>query len=624
MQPTRLPSLDSISRSPLSARPLLAKPRAWGAALALTFLAAGVQGQESQESTSEAEVVETVPIESITDVPELQRLIEVSRNYDGARQHIEVITSHFPNRLTGSSQLKLAQGWAVMTFEDWGIPAQLEQWGEVEVGFDRGPKSGRVLSPEPRELTFITPCWSPGTLGAVKGPALREPETFEELEERSEEFVGAWVLRNSKVSRSARRKFDAFFGELGVAGTVRPGSRDGRLVTSGSWNIEWDELPTLVKVSVLYEQYEELSKQVDAAAEGDGEPVVLEFNIENQFLHGPLPQHNVVAEITGSEWPDEYVIVQGHIDAWDGAQGACDNGTGVATTLEAARMIMFADITPKRSIRFVLYSGEEQGLYGSQGYVDQHVDELENISVVFNHDNGTNFLRGIAVTEAMMEDFEEVFAPIQRLDPSRPFEISQIPGLRPGPSDHSPFITAGVPAFHWDQAKDGYRRLHHTQHDTLAEVNHEDQRHSALLIAMAAVGFANKASRVDRSYMREPDPRRMGVYLGGEQGTFVQQVVADSHAEKAGWQSGDEILSVDGQQVATRREISSALQEGGPKKVIEVRRGEEVIETVLDYSDDPLEEERKAWRKRREAEAQSKSEGEAAAEEAPVKEDGDK
>ncbi len=617
----------------MSLQPRLLLPvralQSWSAGCFLSLallvpLTAGAQEEPvSDQEPSQEEAVQARAIEEITDDPQLARLIQLSRDLDGARRHIEVITSHFPNRLTGCSQLQLAQGWAVGTFEDWGIPASLEPWGEVEVGFDRGPKSGRVVSPEERSLTFVTPCWSPGTAGAQEGPALREPASLEELQERKDDFKGAWVLRHPKAERSERDEYEELFLEVGALGRIRPGIRDGRLSTGGSWDIEWENLPRLVEIKLLFEEFEALATEAQAAAETGADPVRLEFDIQDQFLHGPIPQHNVVAEITGSEFPDEFVIVQGHIDAWDGAEGACDNGTGVATTLEAARLIMFADIVPRRSIRFVLYSGEEQGLHGSKGYVEKHVEELENISVVFNHDNGTNYLRGIGVTAAMLEDFQTVFAPIQRLDPTRPFEIWEVQGLRPGPSDHGPFVEAGVPAFHWDQSRDGYRRLHHTQFDTLAEVNHEDQRHSALVVAMAAVGFADLDHKVDRSFMREPDPRRMGVYLGGERGRFLERVMGGSLAEKAGWQQGDEIISMDGVEMKNRRQITSSLQEGGPKKSVVLARGEEQIETVLDFTDDPLEKERSAWRIRRaeEAAAEEAAAEEAAAEEAAAEED---
>jgi len=243
----------------------------------------------------------------------------------------------------------------------------------------------------------------------------------------------------------------------------------------------------------------------------------------------------------------------------------------------------------------VLYSGEEQGLYGSRGYVERHVAELDKISVVLNHDNGTHYLKGVGVTRAMLEDFEQVFALVKRLDPARPFEIRVVDGLRPGPSDHSPFIGAGVPAFHWDQSEEGYQHLHHTQYDTLEQVDDDDQTHSALVVALAAVGFANLDHLVDRSFMRAPQPRRMGVFLGGDSGCELERVVPDSRAAQAGWQAGDRILSIGGVEVSGRRQLVRELQAAEAKMAVVLQRGEERIETELDYSGDPLEAERKAW-----------------------------
>jgi hypothetical protein len=371
---------------------------------------------------------------------------------------------------------------------------------------------------------------------------------------------------------------------------VGPGARDGRVITGGSWDVDLEALSQLVRVVVEYTQYDSLVESLRA-----GETVELEFDIAAEFVSGPVEQFNVVAELRGSEFPQEYVIVQGHIDGWDGAQGACDNGTGVATTLEAARLLSGLGIAPRRTIRFVLYSGEEQGLFGSRGYVRRHEEELERISIVLNHDNGTNFLRGIGPTSAMLADFEEVFAPIQELDPERPFELRVSPGLTPGPSDHAPFIEAGVPAFHWDQSEEGYRRLHHTQHDTLAEVNDADQSHSSRVVALAAWRFAALDHLVDRTRMRQPSPRRMGVYLNQDDGRLVDSVVEGSLAAGAGWQAGDRILAIDDVVVESRGEIQAELQRGGPRKVVRLERAGAELETVLDYSEDPMERERQEW-----------------------------
>ena len=208
-------------------------------------------------------------------------------------------------------------------------------------------------------------------------------------------------------------------------------------------------------MTLLRKQFDEL-----AAWLKDGKPVTLEFDIRNYFKKGPIKLYNVIADIPGSELPDEYVIVGGHIDSWDGATGATDNGTGVATTLEAARILMKAGVKPRRTIRFMLWSGEEQGLLGSAAYVKAHKDLMPKISAVLVHDGGTNYLSGIGATEAMISDFEQVFAPVKELDPQFPFEVRKVAGLSGGGSDHASFLAANVPGFFWRQVGQGSLSAH--------------------------------------------------------------------------------------------------------------------------------------------------------------------
>ena len=237
----------------------------------------------------------------------------------------------------------------------------------------------------------------------------------------------------------------------------------------------------------------------------EGKPVTLEFDIRNHFKKGPIKLYNVIADIPGSERPDEYVIVGGHIDSWDGATGATDNGTGVATTLEAARILMKAGVKPRRTIRFMLWSGEEQGLLGSAAYVKAHKDLMPKISAVLVHDGGTNYLAGIGATEAILSDFEQVFAPVKDLDPQYPFELRKVAGLTGGGSDHASFLTANVPGFFWRQSgKARYQHTHHTQFDTFDAAVPEYQRHSSLVVALAAYGIANLDHLLSRDKLRMP------------------------------------------------------------------------------------------------------------------------
>ena len=420
--------------------------------------------------------------------------------------HLDVLCNRIGPRLTGSDNLTNACEWVRDRFASFGIEnARLESWGEFPVGFNRGPWFGRVIQPEPKSLEFMTMAWSAGTKGAVRGKAVLAPKDKKELDEAKEKgtLAGAWVLlprpglRRPRPDPAFRRSLRKELEDAKVAGIVAASSSE-LLVTGGLHRISWDKLPTLPSVTLLRKQFDEL-----AAWLKDGKTVTLEFDIRNYFKKGPIKLYNVIADIPGSELPDEYVIVGGHIDSWDGATGATDNGTGVATTLEAARILMKAGVKPRRTIRFMLWSGEEQGLLGSAAYVKAHKDLMPKISAVLVHDGGTNYLSGIGATEAMLSDFEQVFAPVKELDPKFPFEVRKVAGLSGGGSDHASFLAANVPGFFWRQAgKARYQRTHHTQYDTFDAAIPEYQKHSSLVAAVGAYGIANLDHLLSREKLR--------------------------------------------------------------------------------------------------------------------------
>ena len=278
------------------------------------------------------------------------------------------------------------------------------------------------------------------------------------------------------------------------------------------------------------------------------------------------------------------MIVGGHIDSWDGATGATDNGTGCATTLEAARILMKSGVKPKRTIRFMLWSGEEQGLLGSAAYVKTHKDLMPKISAVLVHDGGTNYLSGIGATEAILSDFEQVFTPAKELDPKTyPFEVRKVTGLRGGGSDHASFLAANVPGFFWGQAGTArYQHTHHTQFDTYDAANPDYQRHSSLVVAIGAYGIANLDHLLSREKMRAPgggggfNRRRLGAQLDD---MSVVELDDEGAGKKAGLKEGDMILKVDGTKVGETMELNRALgagelqkKSGGPGAFATTRR----------------------------------------------------
>jgi hypothetical protein len=287
-----------------------------------------------------------------------------------------------------------------------------------------------------------------------------------------------------------RQKLQAAYKEAGVLGTITRRNNDilvtgGRRPTTAAF---LDNLPTTPQINMAASSFDAIMTHLDAK-----KPVTLEFDIRNHFKKGPVPIYNVLADIPGSEWPDQYVIVGGHIDSWDGATGATDNGTGVASAMEAARILMAAGVHPKRTIRFMLWSGEEQGILGSRAYVQANKELMPKISAVLVHDLGTQYLSSVSGLSYQLADLKEVFAPVMTLNPAFPFKVRSTDSLTSLGSDHRPFVTAGVPAYFWGQSGEGfnYWDSHHSQHDTFDKAVPEYQEHSSIVIALAAYNIAN-------------------------------------------------------------------------------------------------------------------------------------
>jgi len=209
-------------------------------------------------------------------------------------------------------------------------------------------------------------------------------------------------------------------------------------------------------------------------------PVTLTANLRNTFSEKPAPVAITVAEIKGSELPDERVIIGGHLDSWDLGQGALDNGTGAMAVLEAARALHALGWTPKRTITFVLFTGEEQGGIGAATYVKHHESELAKTDAVLILDTGTGKVFSIALenlweTGALMS---EIYQPLQEV-----FDLQPISTRYFGSSDHVEFLNKGVPAYFCMQLPAQYREAHHSQSDTFDKVIPDQINEGAALLA---------------------------------------------------------------------------------------------------------------------------------------------
>ncbi|MFN0204971.1 MAG: M20/M25/M40 family metallo-hydrolase [Planctomycetota bacterium] len=523
--------------------------------------------------------------------PELARIEEISNRTTQVKQMQEVLCLEIGPRLTGSSQLTKACEWAKAQFESYGLKATMEPWGEVPVGFDRGKLSGKLLEPISKitqtgagsrpaykTLDVGTTAWTAGTNGPAAGYAVLMPASADEVTTDPGKYKNTWVVRPA-AARGARtdpsEPILLALEKAGVHGFVMIGRND-LILTSGNFNnIKWDALPTRVTVRIKKTDGDEITQFLK-----DGKEVKLEFNIENKFVKGPIPQYNVIADIPGTEFPDQYVVVGGHIDSWDGAQGATDNATGVVTTLEAARLLMKAGLKPRRTIRFMLWGGEEQGLLGSTAWLEQNKSLIPNISCALVHDEGTNYCNGLQVTPAIEALFAPALGALVNLNPLLPFEFFKVASLPVGiGSDHDAFLRVGIPGFFWVQQKGDvdYNFGHHTQNDNIDRVRYDYQKHSSIVIAYSAYQIANLNEMVPRSSAARS---ARGKRIGAETDLNLKIIALTENgvAAKAGLKEGDQIVKINNKDVAVRSELRGALAEveGNKAAVVVLRDGKKV------------------------------------------------
>ncbi len=503
---------------------------------------------------------------SLTDTE--KKIIELGTKDNRVMDHLDVLLNRFGGRLVGSDAYENAADWMIREYGKWGIKAWKEEAGKVPVGFNRGPWFGRVIgADEPMTLHFATPSYTSGTRGVQRGHVVHEPMTKAQLDRMKHRLKGAWVLlsgtsingwpidksakgdsirakiikeneeishkndslRNENWSKGSKHEMiplkehaGIFYREMldaGVLGFVQRSKvpiralYDRPLVNDS--NTCFDSLPHEAEILLDEHQYDKISQMVKERRD-----VELEFDIRNHFKLGPIKYHSVIAEIPGTEFPDEYVLISGHLDSYDVATGGIDCGTGIGPMLEAARLLALSGAKPRRTIRFIAFAAEEFGLLGAKAYVKKHHEELPRISMLFNRDGGPTPPVGMRVPAAMKEDVEKATSSIKMINTEYPFEVTIAPPqprrTAPGGNDGTVFDMEGVPSQGF-VTKDfkgydfDYGEIWHTERDVYNKHIPEYQEHTSVAIALAALGIANLDHLLSREGMyKEPEKQTKG------------------------------------------------------------------------------------------------------------------
>jgi hypothetical protein len=433
----------------------------------------------------------------------VKKIIEIGTTDNRTMQHEDFLANRIGGRIVGSHELEDAEKWVADQMRSWGLEVRVQEVGEIQVGFSRGPWYGRNLTDGGTPLHFGTPAYTAGTKGPTRGHVVIAPKSEREFERMKGTAKGAWVLLDSPSRGLALSLRDSTMISLlmdaGALGFIQGGELPLQILYDRAhcFDLTMDTLPTVCDIKLEKAQFDDIYRRVQAR-----ERVELEFDIRNHFFAGPVKFHNILGILRGSKYPDEYVISGGHLDAYDGGSGAIDDGQGTSVTLESARLLAAAGAKPRRSIIFSIWTAEEYGLLGSKYFVENKTVPLEKISNYFNRDGGPEVAVSVTVPPAMYDDFVQICEPLADVNPDFPFEVirrTAAPGPRPtsaGGSDHAYFAMNGVPTVSLglrDVKGYGfnYRDIWHTDRDLYDKCIPEYMEHSALVNAVVLYGVAN-------------------------------------------------------------------------------------------------------------------------------------
>ncbi len=419
-------------------------------------------------------------------------LLADQRTLDDTRE----LTASIGPRLTGSAAYERAAEWSAQRLRAAGLDRVMLEPFTLGRGWERELARARIIAPIDQMLHVAALGWTPSTAeGGVEGDVVALTDLAPETIARRTSLRGRIVLlpdgeRGGTPDRinAARRELDARLRDAGVRALL---SADGAPdnVLSARDRVYGGTISALPAAQIGREDAQTIRRLLNRG------PIRIAIELRNRITDAPVTVHNVVGEFRGRERPDEWVILGAHLDSWDFSAAAQDNATGVAMVLAAARAIAARELRPRRSIRFALWGGEEQGQLGSSAYVRAHGSELDRAIATLNSDAGTGRIIGwttpgradvmSAVRQLMHEVLDDLGS--GSLDRSMQYAFQ---------SDGAPFILAGVPTLDLNADDSKYEDIHHRPTDTIERVDARNLAIGAATVAVTAFAIADAPKRI--------------------------------------------------------------------------------------------------------------------------------
>jgi carboxypeptidase Q len=475
-------------------------------------------------------------------------------------------------RLTGSPNMKRANEWTRDQLTAMGLSnAHLEPWGPFGRGWANQYVNVRMTSPDIAPLLVYAKAWTPGTNGVVTGKCIRvNIEKKEDFDKYKGKLAGMILIfgpdaevkpiieapykryTDDDLAKTAEyqipgerpafrfadfvkrqqfvKELNQFLADekvLAVIDHSRGTAGGGTVFVQSGGSYKTGETATIPQLTMASEHWSRIARLLDKKKD-----VTLELNVTNTFYDDDPMQYDTIAELPGTDKKDEVVMLGAHLDSWHAGTGATDNGAGTIVMMEAMRILKALDVKPRRTIRIGLWSGEEEGLLGSQGYVEQHFGsrppmddpgmkgmptlmrreagpvtvkpEQAKVSGYFNVDNGTGKIRGIYLQEN--EAVEPIFEAWMR--PFKDLDMTTITMRNTGGTDHQSFDAVGIPGFQFIQDPVEYEsRTHHSNMDVYDRLQPEDLKQMAVIVASFVYNTAMRDQMLPRKPIEPALPR---------------------------------------------------------------------------------------------------------------------